>query len=60
VCLVLVALAVPAVGTATAQSSNEKPKATEVGVTDTEIHIGVVADVDTRSHRACSRVRSTA
>ena len=46
VCLVLVALAVPAVGTATAQSSNEKPKATEVGVTDTEIHIGVVADVD--------------
>src|SRR5690348_12101524 len=31
---------------ATAQSSNEKPKATEVGVTKSEIHIGVVADVD--------------
>ena len=31
---------------ATAQSSNEKPTATEVGVTATEIHIGVVADVD--------------
>src|SRR6476469_9283718 len=46
VCLVLVALAVPAVGTAAAQSSNETPKATEVGVTDSEIHIGVVADVD--------------
>src|SRR3954466_11656301 len=46
VCLVLVALAVPAVGTATAQSSNEKTKATEVGVTASEIHIAVVADVD--------------
>jgi ABC-type branched-subunit amino acid transport system substrate-binding protein len=44
--LVLVALAVPAIGTATAQSSNEKPKATDVGVTATEIHIAVVADVD--------------
>jgi len=28
-------------------SSNEKPKATEVGVTDKEIHIAIVADVDT-------------
>ena len=46
VCLVLVALAVPAIGTASAQSSNEKPKATEVGVSASEIHIGVVADVD--------------
>ena len=46
VCLVLVALAVPAVGTAAAQSSNEKTKATEVGVTATEIHIAVIADVD--------------
>src|SRR6476619_5916334 len=46
VCLVLVALAVPAVGTATAQSSNSKPTATEVGVTASEIHIGVIADVD--------------
>jgi hypothetical protein len=31
---------------AAAQSSNTKPTATEVGVTATEIHIGVVADVD--------------
>ncbi len=46
VCLVLVALAVPAVGTATAQSSSEKPQAVEVGVTPTEIHIAVIADVD--------------
>ena len=33
-------------GPAAGQSSNEKPKATEVGVTDKEIHIAVVADVD--------------
>ena len=46
VCFVLLALAVPAVGTASAQSSNAKPKATEVGVSATEIHIGVIADVD--------------
>ncbi|HEY3671607.1 MAG TPA: ABC transporter substrate-binding protein [Acidimicrobiia bacterium] len=45
-CLVLVALTVPAIGTATAQSSGDKPKETEVGVTATEIHIGVIADVD--------------
>ncbi|HLM16724.1 MAG TPA: ABC transporter substrate-binding protein, partial [Acidimicrobiia bacterium] len=45
-CLVIVGLTVPAIGTASAQSSDEKPKATEVGVTATEIHIGVVADVD--------------
>ncbi len=44
--LVLVALAVPAIGTASAQSSNEKPKATEVGVTASEIHIAAIADVD--------------
>ena len=30
-----------------AQSGNEKPKATEVGVTDTEIRLAVIADVDT-------------
>ena len=30
-----------------AQSSNEKPKATEVGISATEIHIAVLADVDT-------------
>jgi hypothetical protein len=44
--LVIVALTVPAIGAASAQSSNEKPKATEVGVTASEIHIAVVADVD--------------
>jgi hypothetical protein len=32
--------------TASAQSSSEKPKATEVGITPTEIHIAVIADVD--------------
>jgi hypothetical protein len=44
--VVLAALAAAGIGPATAQSSNEKPTATEVGVTATEIHIGVVADVD--------------
>src|SRR5262245_30997734 len=38
----LTALAAPATG----QSSKEKPAATEVGVTPTEVHIAVVADVD--------------
>ncbi len=42
----LVGLAAVSVGPASAQSSNEKLKATEVGVSATEIHIGVVADVD--------------
>jgi ABC-type branched-subunit amino acid transport system substrate-binding protein len=42
----LVSLTALSVGTATAQSSNEKPQATEVGVTASEIHIAVVADVD--------------
>jgi hypothetical protein len=42
----LVGLAALAASPATAQSSGEKAKATEVGVTDSEIHIGVVADVD--------------
>jgi len=32
--------------TAGAQSSNEQPKATDVGITDKEIHIAVIADVD--------------
>jgi hypothetical protein len=44
--VVLAALAAAGIGPATAQSSNEKPKATEVGVTASEIHIAVVADVD--------------
>src|SRR5438128_10538847 len=38
-------LAVTAI-TAGAQSSNEKPKATDVGITDSEIHVAVIADVD--------------
>ena len=38
----LVAMAVPAA----AQSAKDAPKATEVGVSPTEIHIAVVADVD--------------
>jgi hypothetical protein len=42
----LVSLAALGVAPATAQSSNEKPQATEVGVTASEIHIAVVADVD--------------
>ncbi|HZP28312.1 MAG TPA: ABC transporter substrate-binding protein [Acidimicrobiia bacterium] len=33
-------------GPAAGQSSKEKPTATEVGVTDKEIHIAVIADVD--------------
>jgi hypothetical protein len=41
--LVLVASGVPAA----AQSSNDKPKATDVGITASEIHIAVIADVDT-------------
>jgi len=44
--VVLAALAAAGVAPAAAQSSSEKPKATEVGVTATEIHIAVVADVD--------------
>ena len=34
------------VGTAGAQSDNVQPKASEIGVTPTEVHIAVVADVD--------------
>ncbi len=44
--LVTLALAVLSVLPAGAQSSTEKPKATEIGVTPTEIHIAVIADVD--------------
>lgn len=42
----LVSMAALSVGPASAQSSNAKPKATEVGVSASEIRIGVVADVD--------------
>jgi len=43
---VLIALTVPAVGVAGAASGSAKPTATEVGVTASEIRIGVIADVD--------------
>jgi Periplasmic binding protein len=44
--VLLVAVAAAGVAPASAQSGNEKPQATEVGVSASEIHIGVVADVD--------------
>ena len=55
-------LALVAIGAtaATAQSRGEKPKATEIGVTATEIHIAVIADVDNPFAPACSRARPTA
>ena len=57
----ILALAVLSAVPAAAQSStNEKPQATEIGVTASEIHIAVVADVEMRWHRLCSRARSTA
>ena len=44
---VVVALAVGTTALAAgAQSSDEKPKATDVGITDKEIHVAVIADVD--------------
>src|SRR5262249_34656581 len=45
-CAVIVAGIAGLSSTAGAQSSNEKPKATDVGITDKEIHIAVIADVD--------------
>jgi hypothetical protein len=42
----VVALAAVSAVPATAQSSKDAPKATEIGVTPTEIHISVIADVD--------------
>jgi hypothetical protein len=44
--VVIAALAALVAVPAGAQSSNDKPTATEVGVTASEIHIAVVADVD--------------
>jgi Periplasmic binding protein len=44
--LVTVALAALTVVPAAGQSSGTKPKATEIGVTATEIHIAIAADVD--------------
>jgi hypothetical protein len=43
---VIGALALIAAVPAGAQSSNEKPNASEIGVTASEIHIAVIADVD--------------
>ena len=45
---VVVALAVgtTALGAGAQSSSSEKPKATDVGITDKEIHVAVIADVD--------------
>jgi hypothetical protein len=45
-CAVIVAGIAGLSSTAGAQSSNEKPKATDIGITDKEIHIAVIADVD--------------
>ncbi len=45
-CAVIIAGIAGVTTTAGAQSSNEKPKATDVGITDKEIHIAVIADVD--------------
>jgi hypothetical protein len=42
----IAAMVALAVAPATAQSSNEAPKATDVGVSAKEIHIAVIADVD--------------
>jgi hypothetical protein len=45
-CAVIIAGIAGVTTTAGAQSSDEKPKATDVGITDKEIHIAVIADVD--------------
>ena len=59
-CAVIIAGIAGVTTTAGAQSSNEKPKATDVGITDKEIHIAVIADVDnTDRRRTCSRARRT-
>ena len=44
--LTVLGLATLGMAPAAAQSSSERPKATEIGVTPTEIHIAVIADVD--------------
>ena len=45
--VVVGALVALATGPVAAQSTKEQPKAVEVGVTPTQIHIAVIADVDT-------------
>jgi hypothetical protein len=44
---VVAVAALVGIAPATAQSSSAKPKSTEIGVTANEVHIAVVADVDT-------------
>jgi Periplasmic binding protein len=44
--LITAAVALASTASAGAQSSSDKPKATEIGVTATEIHIAIAADVD--------------
>jgi hypothetical protein len=46
-CAVIIAGIAGVTTTAGAQSSDEKPKATDVGITAKEIHIAIIADVDT-------------
>src|SRR4051795_3609743 len=47
VCVVVtLALGTMALAAGAQSSSNEKPKATDVGITDKEIHVAVIADVD--------------
>src|SRR5690348_16069893 len=45
-CVVIVAALAGVSTSASAQSGNEAPKATDVGITAKEIHIAVIADVD--------------
>jgi hypothetical protein len=44
--VVLALATVGTTGVAGAQSNKEKPAATDVGITPTEIHVAVIADVD--------------
>ena len=47
VCVVVaLALGTTALGASAQSSSSEKPKATDIGITDKEIHVAVIADVD--------------
>ena len=47
IAMIVVAFEAVAIAPAPAQSSSDKPQATDVGVTATEIHIATIADVDT-------------
>ena len=56
---VVVAFSVLTLAPSGAQSSSEKPKATDVGITANEIHIAVLADVDTSFSPGLFQARST-